>query len=150
MSDKGVFTKVLSVAGTILVWLPIVVPLLFSTALLVQHGVFRLDYLMPAELFLLVLIGGGLLFWAALRAHLHWRLIGWSLGIAICLLVFGQGLATVTGLASGEMEPLGWWLATVLASIVGYSIGVVVLGIGGLLLLHDLFSTVYPQESFKG
>ena len=150
MSDKGVFTKVLAVAGTILVWLPIVVPLLFSTALLVQHGVFQLDYLMPAELFLLVLIGGGLLFWAALRAHLHWRLIGWSLGIAIGLLVFGQGLATVTGLASGEMEPVGWWWTIVLASIVGYSIGVVVLGIGGLSLLYDLFSAVYPQESFKG
>lgn len=150
MSNKGTFTKVLAVAGTVLVWLPIVLPLFFSMAFLIQRGVFRFDYLMPAELLLLVLIGGGLLFWAALRAHSNWRRISWSLGIAVSLLVFGQGLAIITGLASGEMEPVGVWWVIVLASMIGYSIGVVVLGIGGLLLLRELFSPIYPQESFKG
>jgi hypothetical protein len=149
MEDKGVFTKVLAVTGTILTWLPILVPLFFAAAALVREGIFRFDYLMPAELFPIVLAGGALLFWAALRAHAHWKQIGLSFGIAITLLVFGQGSAIVTGLASGEMEPVGWWWTIVLASIIGYSIGVVALGIGGLLLLYDLFAIVYPRESFR-
>jgi len=48
-------------------------------------------------------------------------------------------LAVVTGLASGEIEPVGWWWALTLASILGYILALVVMGIGGLLLLRELF-----------
>jgi hypothetical protein len=65
------------------------------------------------------------------------RLEGYA--IAVGLLVGGQVLAVVTGLASGETEPAGWWWALVLASIVVYSLALVVIGVGGLLLLRDLF-----------
>jgi len=145
MEKMGVLTKILAIAGTVLVWFPILAPVLLSVALLVKERVFRFDYLMPAELFLFALAGGGLLIWAALRARLRWRLIGWGLAIALGLLMGGQALAVLTGLASGETEPVGLWFALVLASIVGFSLALVGIGVGGLLLLRDLFKT--PQSS---
>jgi len=145
MEKRGMLTKILTIVGTALVWFPILAPVLLSVALLVKERVFRFDYLMPAELFLFALAGGGLLIWAALRARLRWRLIGWGLAIALGLLMGGQALAVLTGLASGETEPVGLWFALVLASIVGFSLALVGIGIGGLLLLRDLFKT--PQSS---
>jgi hypothetical protein len=139
MAKKGVLTKTLAIVGTVLVWFPILAPILFSVLALTIERMFRFDYLMPAELFPAALIGGGLLLWAALRARSRRRLIGWGLGIAVGLLVGGQALAVVTGLASGETEPAGWWFALVLASIAAYSLALVAIGVGGVLLLRDLF-----------
>jgi hypothetical protein len=139
MEKKGVLTKILAIVGTVLVWLPILAPVLLSVAVIIKEHTFQFDYLMPAELFPATLVGGGLLIWAALRARSRRRLIGWGLGIALGLLVGGQVLAVVTGLASGETKPAGWWWALVLASIVVYSLAIVVIGVGGVLLLRDLF-----------
>lgn len=139
MKKKDALTRILAIAGTVLVWFPILAPVLISVAIIIKEHIFRFDYLMPAELFPVILAGGGLLIWAALRAHSRWRLIGWGLGTAICLLVGGQTFAVVTGLASGEVEPVGWRWALVLASIVVYSLAIVVIGVGGVLLLRDLF-----------
>jgi hypothetical protein len=148
MEKKGVFTKILAIVGTVLVWFPILAPVLLSVAAIITERVFRFDYLMPAELFPAALVGGGLLIWAALRARSRWRLIGWGLGVAASLLVGGQELAVVTGLASGATEPVGWWWALVLASLVVYSLALVVIGVGGVLLLHDLFKPPQsPAES---
>lgn len=94
---------------------------------------------MPAELCPVALIGGGLLLWAAVRARLHRKLIGWGIGSAAGLLVGGQTLAIGTGLASGAIEPAGVWWALALASILGYAVALVVVGGGGVLLLRDLF-----------
>ena len=99
---------------------------------------FRFDYLMPAVLFPMALVGGGLLLWAALRARSRWKIIGWGLGIATGFLIGGQALAVATGLASGATEPIGWPWALVLASIGIYSLALVLIGVGGLLLLRDL------------
>ena len=148
MEKKGVLTKFLAIVGTVLVWFPILAPVLLSVAVIIKERMFRFDYLMPAELFPATLVGGGLLIWAALRARSRRRLIGWDLGIAVGLLVGGQVLAVVTGLASGETEPAGWWWALVLASIVVYSLALVVIGVGGVLLLRDLFKpSRLPTES---
>ncbi len=139
MKEKNVLTKILAIAGTALVWFPILAPILLSVVFIITNHVFRFDYLMPAELFLFALVGGGLLIWAALRAHSRQRLIGWGLGIAAGLLVGGQALAVVTGLASGETEPVGWWWILVLASLVFFSLALVATGVGGILLSRDLF-----------
>jgi hypothetical protein len=148
MEKRVLFTKILAVIGTVLVWFPIVAPVLLSLALPIQERIFRFDYLMPAELFLAALPGGLLLVWAALRARSRRGLIGWGLGFAVALLVGGQALAVVTGLASGETEPVGWWWTLVLASLVVYSLALVVIGVGGLLLVRDLFkSTRLAGES---
>jgi peptidoglycan/LPS O-acetylase OafA/YrhL len=148
MEKKSVLTKILAIAGTVLVWFPILAPILLSVAVIITEHIFRFDYLMPAELFPAALAGGVLLLWAALRARSHRRLIGWGLGIAVGLLVFGQVLAVVTGLASGETDPAGWWWALVLSAIIVYSLALVVTGVGGVLLLRDLFKTSQlPTES---
>ncbi len=141
MKKKDVFTKILAIVGTALVWFPILTPVLFSIVLIIQERMFRFDYLMPAELFPVALIGGCLLFWAALRAHSHRKLIGWGLAIAAGLLIGGQGLAVITGLASGEAEPTAPLLTLVLAPIIAYSLTLVVIGVGGVSLLRDLFKT---------
>ncbi len=139
MEKKGVFTKILAIAGTVLVWFPILAPILLSAVSFLADRRLRFDYLMPAELFPSALAGGALLLWAALRARTQRKLLGWSLGAAVVLLFGGQGLAVVTGLASGESEPTGWKMAIVLGAIVGYALALVAAGVGGILLLRDLF-----------
>jgi len=139
MEKRGVFTKILAIAGTVLVWIPILAPVLFSGIFTLKTGMFRFDYLMPAELFPSALLGGILLAWAALRARARWGLIGWGMGIAVVTLVGGQALAVVTGLASGATEPGGWQWALVVTSLVVFSLALVCMGIGGILLLRDLF-----------
>jgi len=137
--NRHTLTKILAIAGTALVWFPLLAPLLLSVASVTQRRIFRFDYLMPAELFPSALVGGGLLVWAALRARSRYRLVGWGLSIAAGLLVGGQVLAVATGLASGKTEPVGWQWALVLASLVAYSLALAAIGVGGVLLLRDLF-----------
>jgi len=141
MAKKGSLTKILAVVGTVLVWIPVLAPILFAAASLIQAGVFRIDYLMPAEIFPIALAGGCLLLWAALRARARRGLIGGSLAGAVILPVAGQALASVTGLASGRTEPAGWPWALVLALLALYVLALVILGVGGVLLLRDLFKT---------
>ena len=139
METRGILIKILAVAGTILVWLPILAPVLFAALRLIESSRLQFDYLMPAELFPLALAGGLLLVWAAWRRRSRRGLIGWSFVMAIVLLVGGMVLAAVTGLASGEREASGPWLALVLAPLIGYSLALAATGVGGYLLLLDLF-----------
>ncbi|MGA9398380.1 MAG: hypothetical protein WBV22_09000 [Anaerolineaceae bacterium] len=139
MKKTDTLTKVLAVVGTVLVWFPILVPVILTLSSFVTRHIFRFDYLMPAELFLFALAGGGLLVWAAFRVRIYRRIIGWSLGTAIGMLVGGQVLAVLTGLASGENESIGWRWIFVLGSLGIFSLALVVLGVGGVLLVHDLF-----------
>jgi len=138
---KDIFTKSLAITGTVLAWFPILAPVLLSGALLIHARIFRFDYLMPAELFPVALVGGCLLLAAALRARGRRWFIGGSLGSAVVLLASSQALAVVTGLASGRTAPGGWQWALVLAALAGYSLALVVMGAGGVLLLRDLPQT---------
>jgi len=137
-ADVG--TKVLAVAGTALAWFPILAPIVLSLIFRVARGRFRFDYLMPAELFPVALLGGGLLVWAAIRARSRRRLIGWSLGAAVLMLVGGQALAVLTGLASGESAPAGVWWVPVVFSLVLYTASVGAMGAAGILLLRDVLA----------
>ena len=139
MENKGVLTKILAIAGTVLVWFPILAPILITTILFVQEQIFRFDYLMPAELRLFAFGGGILLLVAAIRAHSHAKLIGWGLGIALLLIVGGQALAVVTGLADGSTKIGGWQWILVLGALILYALAVIEVGIGGILLLRDVF-----------
>jgi hypothetical protein len=138
--NKNIFTKILAIIGTLLVWFPILAPVVFSALLTARSHIFRFDYLMPAELSLFALLGAILLVWASQRARSRRGLIAWSIGAAVFLLVASQLLAVATGLASGVTEPTGWQWAVVLGMIIGYSLALVATGIGGLLLLYDLFA----------
>lgn len=102
MAKKDWFTKLLAIVGTILVGLPIVAPIIFGVTKFIRSGRFMLDYLMPAELGPVVLAGAILLIWAAIRARAYLKWIGWSIGIAILLVVGAQWIAVATGLADGS------------------------------------------------
>jgi len=137
---RRVLTKGLAMAGTVLVWLPIVAPLVFSVSRLAQVRALHIDYLMPAELFPVALVGGVALLAAALLAHSHRALIGGSLAVAVGLLLAGMVIAVVTGLASGAAEPTGWPVVLVASTLVAYAAGLVVLGVAGVALLRRLFA----------
>ena len=139
MGKNDALTKILAIVGTVLVWLPILAPVLFWLVRFLESGRFMFDYLMPAEGFLLVLVGGGLLIWAAVRASSQVQWFAWMLGVGVGLLIGGQALAVVTGLASGEIEPSGWQWFLVLATIAGYTLTVIGMGIGGIKLIKTLF-----------
>ncbi|MDX1416183.1 MAG: hypothetical protein R3293_18440 [Candidatus Promineifilaceae bacterium] len=139
MYKTGSLTKVLAAVGTALVWLPLLAPLFFTLISLGIDGVFRFDYLMPAELFPLVLVGGALLFWVAWRAHVYLALVGMSLIIAIGTLFGSQLLAIVTGLASGETTVGGWQWLLVLFLLAIYTMSIAMIGVGGILLVRVLF-----------
>jgi len=140
MENKSVFNKVLALAGTVLVWIPFIFMIVTSIIGTIAGHMFRVDYLIPAELFPVALIGSLLLLWAALKVHSQQKLIGWGLVAAIIFLFGGQALAVVSGLASGAIEPSGWAWATVLASIALYSLALIEIGIAGILLVRKLYS----------
>ena len=139
MKRTGLLTKVLAIAGTALVWFPVAATVVTAVAGSITSRTVRLDYLMPAELFPVALAGAGLLLCAALLARSRRGLIGWGLGLMLALLIGGQAVASATGLASGETEPAGWPWVLVIASIVGYALVLVEIGVAGLLLVRDLF-----------
>ncbi|MFH0863660.1 MAG: hypothetical protein V1858_01015 [Candidatus Gottesmanbacteria bacterium] len=131
--------NILIIVGTLMVWFPLLLPIVFSFVSVAIEGIFRFDYLMPAEIFPVELIGAGLLFWVSFRKKLRKRLIGWSICIAVLSLVIGQLIAIVTGLASGEIETNGWQWTLVVTSIAIFWLSLVSVGIGGILLLRDVF-----------
>lgn len=133
-----VLTKILTIVGTVLVWLPIAAPLMFGLLHSLGSGRLLIDFLMPAELFPVVLLGSGLLLWAALRVRSYHKLFGWALGIGITALVSSQAIAMVTGLASGDIEQTGWQFVLVLSVFSLYDLCVVIIGIGGILLWRRL------------
>jgi len=146
MEKKDVLAKVLAVIGTVLVWFPIIATIVLSIIGSIRSHIFLFDYLMPLELFPVALVGGGLLLWAALRARLRRGLVGWGLGIMAGMLIGGQVLAEISGLASGQREPTGWIWTLLLVSIGIYWLALVELGISGILLLQDLVQRGWKTE----
>lgn len=139
MEKKDKLTKFLAISGTILIWLPLLAPLVFSMTRLIQSGRFMFDYLMPAELLLFALAGAALLIWAAIRAHSRLKLIAWSFGLALFFLVSALVYARLTGLATGEIENTGPIFILLLVIFSGYIIGLIVAAVAAILLLRDVF-----------
>ncbi len=139
MNKTGFLTKTVAVAGVLLIWFPIVATVSTSVMGSTRDGTFRFDLLLPAELFPFALIGGALLFFAAMRARFRQRLIGWGLAVMVAMLFGGQALAVATGLASGESEPAGWPWILVVASLVAYTLALLAVAWAGVSLLRRLF-----------
>lgn len=140
MGSKNLLTKLLAVIGTILVWIPLLFMLLFAIARYFQTGQFQMDYLIPAEILPVPMVGALLLLWAALRARMRRAIIGWTLLAAVVLVVGSQVVAVVTGMASGAIEAAGWPYYLTLGGIIAYDVALVVIGIAGIVLIRDVFS----------
>lgn len=142
MVNKGGLTKTLSIAGTVLLWLPVLVPLVFGLLRLLRGGPLMVDFLMPAELAPVVLVGAGLVLWAAIRAKWRWQWVMWLIIAAVVLLVGSQAVAVVTGLADGRIPPEGWQYLLTMGGIIAYDLVVIVLGVVGILLCKDIFNNL--------
>ena len=145
MKKKELLTKVLAVVGTVLAWFPILAPVVLAVIGSIAMHRFLFDYLMPAELFPFALAGGLLLLWAALRARAYRAIIGLGLGVAIVMFTGCLVIPEVTGLASGKIEPAGWPWVLVLVLLGAYWLALVVIGIGGVLLVRELFKAALPS-----
>ncbi len=145
MSGRSVLTRSLSAIGDVLVWVPLVAPLALAAVRFVQAGDLRLDFLMPAELFPVALIGGAVLLWAAFRDHSHRRVIGWSYAVVIAALVTSMGAAIATGLASGAAEPTGWRVVLVAGLLAVYVAALIALAVGGASLVRSTMGGPEPS-----
>jgi hypothetical protein len=128
----------LAVLGTVLAWLPIAATLGLSLIGTIADRTLRFDFLMPAELFAVYLLGALLLAVAAVRTR-RWR--RWLLLTplaAVAALAGMQGMAVLTGLADGTHPPAGWRLALVLSLLAAYVAAVIVDGVVGWRLARDL------------
>jgi hypothetical protein len=141
MPKQGWLTKTLAIAGTFLAWLPILTLVIITGAMLIQRGEFHFDYLIPAELFPVFLGGGLLLLWASIRVKRYRMWIGVGLGAAVFFLVAGQGIAVITGLASGVTRPGSWQSSVVLGLIFLYDLAVIAVGVGGIRLIRSVFGS---------
>ena len=131
MEKKAVFSKILAVVGTVLVWFPILAPLVLGFISLGMDGIYRLDYLMPAELGILVFAGGATLIWGAMRTGYRRRFIAWGFGLA-------AGSIAIL-MAFGDVEPGSLEWAIAIGLLVTYSLAIMIMGVGGILLWRDLF-----------
>lgn len=131
MQRKDALSKFFAVFGTVLVWLPVLAPFVLGFVSLGMDGIYRFDYLMPVELGIVAFVGGAALIWGAIRTGLRRKIIAWGLGLA-------AGSVAVL-MAVGDVLPgsLEWGIAIGLLST--YSLAIVIVGIGGILLCRDLF-----------
>lgn len=147
MARRDLWTRILAVAGTVAIWLPTAAPLLLTTIFFFDTGELRYDFMMPAELMLLALVGGLLMLWAAFRARAYRAWVGGGLIAAAVGLLGAQGLAVALGLAHGDVEPTGWRVVVVLGLLFVYNIMLVVLGVVGVLLCRRVFGAGAAQAA---
>jgi hypothetical protein len=119
--------------GAVLVWLPVVAPLALGIGFWFRRGRLLIDFLMPAELFPLILAGGALLLTAALLTKWRVWLVTLAWGGAVALPAGSQGLAVLTGLASGRHPAEGWRFGVVMATFGLFLAAVVALGVAGIV-----------------
>ena len=137
--QRSVLTKIFAIAGTFLLWAPIL--FMFVTAIVgsIMGKALLFDYLMLAELFPLIALGLVLLVLASLLCRTFRKWFGWGGVAALLALTSGQIFASVSGLASGALAENGAVFGVVIAAIVVYNIIVVALAILGILLIRRLF-----------
>jgi len=131
MGKKDALSKVLAVLGTVLVWIPVLAPVILGFISLIMDGIYRFDYLMPAELGMVAFAGGAILILGAFRAGLRKRIIVWGFGLA-------AGSVAVL-MALGDVVPGSLQWAIAIGLLIAYSLALVIMGIGGILLSKDLF-----------
>lgn len=138
MRKNNISIRILAITGTVLLFLPVLTTILTGTFISIARHRLRVDYLMPAELGLLAVIGGGLLLLAAILSRTRLKQI-LVIYLVMLLMLFGsQAIAVWTGLASGAREASGWPFILVIGMLVVYALLTVVLGFAGVQLSKDL------------
>lgn len=130
--------KMLAIIGTLLTWIPIAFPVFTSAVGTILTQTFHFDYLMPAELGLIALAGALLLLCTAIRSRLHVKIIGVSSVFALFFIGASMAIASVSGMASGETAAEGMPFYMAVSGLVLYTVSLIGIGIGGILLWKDL------------
>lgn len=138
MKNKILISKILAITGTILVWIPIIAPVLLTIIFLITEGRLAFDFLMPMELFFLVIIGALLLIISSIIMKFKWKIIGISLGTTITVFILVQFIAEITGIASGETEMTTLLYFIMITFVIIYIISLIILGISGISLVKKL------------
>lgn len=140
MGKHDAFAKTLAIAGTVLVVAPLLAPLAFSLASIGRPGGYRIDYLMPFEVYPVTLVGVALLVWASFRARARKRAVGIAVGGMIGGLALCAVAAQATGIAQSE-EQLESWKYVLTAGLAGLSlVAQIALAVIGCMLVRDLFT----------
>ena len=138
MADCQRAALVCAVTGSVLLWIPI--GLMIVTAIIgsLSAGKLLMDYLMPAELFFLVLAGWILLIIGSALSQTMRGPVGIIGAASVVVLIGSQILAVVSGFASGVVPAEGpiWYL--VLGMLILYDLLVIVLGILGIRLSYEV------------
>jgi len=145
--QKSALTKIFAIAGTLMLWAPIL--FMFLTAIIgsIAGKALLFDYLMLAELFPIIALGLVLLVLTTLLTKTFRKWFGWGSVAALVALTAGQVLAVTSGLASGALPESGGIFVTVIASIVIYNVLVVALAILAILLLRRIFRKEPEKEA---
>jgi hypothetical protein len=138
MKNNKKLSQVLAIIGTALVWLPVAAMLVFGVLHWARAGEPMFDFFLPAEALPLVLVGFGLLLWAALREKFLVKAISLTFGIGIAGLVLSQSAALLSGLADGSIGPSGFWFVLVIGIFSIYDLAVIWLGVLGVRLTQHL------------
>ena len=138
MKNKSRITRIMAIAGTVLVGLPLAFMIITSVVGSIMSRKFLMDYFIPAELFFLVLAGALLLTWAAVRSRLYLKPLIWIIAVGLAALVGSQGIAMASGLGTGDREAAGFWFVLVIIIYALYVIGVIALLVLGVLLSRAL------------
>ncbi len=141
MGKKLVLSKILAITATVLLLFPILFMLFTGIVGSIQRGQLMVDYMLPAELGILVIIGAACLLVASILAKKYVKCVVWTLVATVVMILGCTGLAAASGLASGrvsETEVPGI-MAVVLGALVAYDVAVTLLGVLGILLTVALF-----------
>lgn len=138
MRTPSPFDRVLAIAGAVVAALPVAAMLATSLVGSLLEGRFLMDYLMPAELGLLLAVGAALLLLAALRTRRDAVAIGATAATAALAFAAMSAFAVWTGLADGRHEPTGWRLALVVSMLVVYVLAAIALPVLGWHLARAL------------
>lgn len=143
-TDVTLLDRSLAVVGTVFAWLPIVVTVALSLAGSIDTGTVQIDWLMPAAMFVFYGVGAAMLVLVAIGTHRRRRLVVGSVTAAVVTLFAAQGLALISGMASGQTEPTGWTWTLTLMLLAVHTVAVITTGVGGVRLSRDLLRARGP------
>lgn len=139
MQIKIIWAKILAIGGVILVALPVLFPVIISFPNLIRSGHFNFDYLFPAEMFPIVLLGGILILVAAILARMHLKLIAWGFGAVVVTLAALMIVPIATGLNKSIEQPTGNLMLILQGIVALHWLAIFALLIGGIILVVALF-----------
>lgn len=138
MKFKEQAFKITTIIAVFLLLSPIAFMLLTAIPTLVNLQMIRIDYLIPLEVFPIVLTGAGILTLIACKTNIYKRKICTLVVLLIVMFFGGQYLAVITGISDGSASATGWAFITVVISMIAYDILAVIIGIYGIRVYKHL------------